>query len=144
MRESIPQRREPFRYGRGVEGRMRTLARLSVSAAAVLGAIGCSGQEGDPGCGDGFTGQSRTNEVERPGAETRDDAIRAELEELRFEASDEAVTDAVVNAIPVADPPGHEAVSVRTSEGFDVEMTLTPLDPGWAVDGSSWCEPVER
>ena len=123
---------------------MRTFARLTVSTVVVLGAIGCSGEEGDAGCGEGFTLRSSTNEVEGPGADTREDAIRAELAGLGFEASDEAIAEGVVNSAPAASPPGHEVVSVATAEGLDVEMTLTPLDPGWAVHGSSWCVPGDQ
>jgi len=107
----------------------------------ILGAIACSAGGGS-GCPDGFSGRSSPNEVDGPGTDTREDAVRAELEDLGFEASDEAIADAIVNARPAASPPGHEAVSVRTTEGLDVEMTLAPLDPGWTVDGSSWCEPA--
>ena len=123
---------------------MRILARLSVPALVVLGALGCSGQDGGSGCGEGFTERSRTNEVDAPGADTREDAIRAELVRLGFEASDVAIAGAVVNSKPAAGDSGREAVSVSTSEGIDIEMTLAPLDPGWAVDGSSWCVPGDQ
>jgi hypothetical protein len=59
---------------------------------------------------------------------------------LGFEASDAAIGDAIAGAVPAASPRGDVAVFVTTSEGFDVDMTLTPVDPGWAVEGSGWCE----
>jgi hypothetical protein len=117
---------------------MRNVPRLVMSVAVVLGAVACS-SSGDPGCGEGFVGRTETHDA--TSADTREQALHAALEDLGFEASDEAITEAVVNAIPAASPPGHETVSVRTSDGLDVQMTLTPLDPGWAVHGSSWCEP---
>jgi len=34
---------------------------------------------------------------------------------------------------------GTEEVEVETSEGVRITMTLKPLDPGWTVEGSTWC-----
>ena len=118
----------------------------AISIVVVLGLIGvaCSNDsglppEGSTGCGDGFTEGSSTNEVEGPGADTREDAIRAELFNLGFEASDEAIGDAIAGAVPAASPRGDVGVFLDTSDGLEVFMTLTHLDPGWAVEGSSWC-----
>jgi hypothetical protein len=39
------------------------------------------------------------------------------------------------------DNAGTEGVVVETTEGGIVTMTLTPLDPRWAVEASSRCAP---
>ena len=121
--------------------------RLFVSALVVLGGVTCASdagpsQEGSTGCGDGLTEHSSTIEVQGPGADTKEDAIRAELLHLGFEVSDEAIGDAIAGAVPAASPRGDVGVFMDTSEGFELFMTLTPVDPGWAVEGSSWCVPA--
>ena len=111
--------------------------------ALALGAIACSGSggvaEGEP-CPAGTTERTSTNELSGPGAETRDEAIRAELEAIGLDASDGAVAAGVVAAAPGGDA-GTELVKIETDGGAEVSMTLAPLDPGWAVEGSSWCAP---
>lgn len=57
-----------------------------------------------------------------------------------MDASDDAVAAGVVAAGPGADA-GTELVTIETDGGAEVSMTLAPLDPGWAVEGSSWCVP---
>jgi hypothetical protein len=118
-----------------------------LSVLVILGGVTCSNPsglpaEGSTGCGEGFTEHSTTNEVQGAGAGTKEDAIRVELLNLGFEASDEAIGNAIAGAVPAASPAGDVAVFVRTSEGLDVYMPLTALESGWTVTGSNWCEPV--
>ena len=37
---------------------------------------------------------------------------------------------------------GHGGLVVENDQGVEMTMLLAPLDPGWAVEASSWCEPV--
>jgi hypothetical protein len=121
-------------------------ARFATTAMAValaLGAIACSGFGGDAdgeSCPAGATERTSTNGSSGPGAETREDAIRAELEEIGLDATDDAIAAGVVAAGPGGSV-GTELVKVETENGIEVTMTLAPLDPGWAVEGSSWCVP---
>lgn len=114
-----------------------------MAVAFALGAIACSGSGSDAdgeSCPAGTTERTSTNELSGPGAETREEAIRAELEAIGLHASDDAVAAGVVAADPGGDA-GTELVKIDTDGGAEVSMTLAPLDPGWAVEGSSWCAP---
>jgi hypothetical protein len=117
-----------------------TLLGVCVATALLLGSVACSDDASTDGveCPDGTTLRTSTNEPAGDGFETRGEAIRAELQEIGLEASDEAITAAVVAAGPGGEA-GTELVEVRTEEGSVVSMTLAPLDPGWAVETSSWC-----
>jgi hypothetical protein len=121
-------------------------ARFATTAMAValaLGAIACSGSGGDAdgeSCPAWTTERTSTNGSSGPGAETREEAIRAELEEIGLDATDDAIAAGVVAADPGGDA-GTEVVKIETDGGAEVSMTLAPLDPGWAVEGSSWCAP---
>jgi hypothetical protein len=139
MRESIPQRRATTRYGRGVQRRMSIVVRLAlVTTVAVVGA--CGGDEGsDAGdCPDGLTRWTSSNEVQGPGTETREAAIERELAEHGLEATDEAVVAGVVAAGPGGNA-GTELVEIELTDGTVATMTLTPLEPGWAVSDAAWC-----
>ena len=108
-----------------------------------LGAITCSGSGDDVdtgSCPEGTIQWTSTNDLSGPGAETREEAIRAELREIGLEATDDAVAAGVVAAGPGGNV-GTELVKIETDDGTEVTMTLAPLDPGWAVEGSSWCAP---
>jgi hypothetical protein len=123
----------------------RSTARFAttIAVALALGAIACSGSGGDAvsgSCPPGTTERTSTNELSGPGAETREEAIRAELEAIGMDASDDAVAAGVVAAGPGGDA-GTELVKIKTDGGAEVSMTLAPLDPGWAVGGSTWCAP---
>lgn len=114
-----------------------------MAVALALGAMACSGSGGDAdgeSCPAGTTERTSTNGSSGPGVETREEAIRAELEAIGLDASDDAVAAGVVAADPGGDA-GTELVKVETDGGAEVSMTLAPLDPGWAVEGSSWCAP---
>lgn len=109
----------------------------------MFGAIGCAGSGGDAdggSCPAGTTERTSTNELSGPGAETREEEIRAELKAIGLDASKDPVAGGVVAAGPGGDV-GTELVKVEAEDGTVVTMTLTPLDPGWAVEGSSWCAP---
>jgi hypothetical protein len=122
----------------------------AVSIVIVLGLIGAAGalaagamSDDEPvpsRCPEGTTEWSSINEIAGPGASTREGAVRAELHDIGREASDEAIAAAVI-AGGSGGNVGTEGVVVETSEGGVVTMTLTPLDPGWAVEVSSWCAP---
>jgi hypothetical protein len=118
-------------------------ATTTIAVALALGAIACSGSGGDAdgeSCPAGTTERTSTNELSGPGAETRAEAIRAELDAMGLDASDDAVAAGVVAAGPGSDA-GTELVKIETDGGAEVSMTLAPVDPGWAVEGSSWCAP---
>jgi hypothetical protein len=145
MPESIPQRGVTTRYGRGVEGNVRIVARGWTIALLVSGAIACSGSEngggGDAPCPAGTTEQTAINELAGDGSETREDAIRAELRNIGLEASDEEIAAGVIAAEPGGDV-GSEEVRIETEGGGVATMTLQPLEPGWGVERTSWCEPA--
>lgn len=84
--------------------------------------------------------RTSTNDLSGPGAETREEAIRAELREIGLDASDDAVAAGVVAAGPGTNV-GTELVKIETEDSIEIRMTLAPLDPGWAVEGSTWCAP---
>ena len=122
----------------------------AVSIVIVLGLIGAAGalaagamSDDGPapmGCPEGATEGSSINEVADPGAPTRERAVRAELRDIGRGASDEAIAAAVI-AGGSGGNVGTEGIVVETSDRAVVTMTLTPLDPGWAVESSSWCAP---
>ena len=87
-----------------------------------------------------MTERASTNEPSGPGAGTREEAIRAELKEIGLDATEDAIATGVVEA-GAGGSVGSELVKVETQNGIEVTMTLAPLDPGWAVEGSSWCVP---
>ena len=114
-----------------------------MAVALALGAIACSRSGGDAdseSCPAETIERTSTNGSSGPGAETREEAIRAELEAIGLDASDDAIAAGVVAADPGGDG-GTELVKIETDGGAEVSMTLAPLDPGWAVEGSSWCAP---
>lgn len=118
-------------------------ATTTLSVVLALGAIACSGSGGDAdggSCPAGTTERTSTNEVSGPGPETREEAIRAELKAVGLDASDDAIAAGVVAAGPGGNV-GTELVKIETEDGTEVTMTLKPLDPGWAVEGSAWCAP---
>jgi hypothetical protein len=65
--------------------------------------------------------------------------VRAELERLEMAASDEAIASGVVASAP-GELPGTEELVVENDQGVEITMSLTPLDPGWAVQRSTWCD----
>ena len=67
--------------------------------------------------------------------------MRAELERLEMGASDEAIAAGVVASAP-GESPGTEELVVENDQGVEITMVLTPLDPGWAVQRSTWCDPT--
>ncbi len=67
--------------------------------------------------------------------------MRAELERLEMTATDEAIAAGVVASAP-GESAGTEELVVENDQGVEITMVLAPLDPGWAVEASSWCEPV--
>jgi hypothetical protein len=114
-------------------------------SAVLIGAAACSSSNGDSeanasGCPEGTTRWESINEFAGPPADSREDAVRVELENLAMDASDDAIAAAVIAAGPGGNV-GTEATEVETSEGVLVTMTLEPMDPGWAVGRSSWCAP---
>jgi hypothetical protein len=82
-----------------------------------------------------------TNEIEGPGAASREDAISTELGNLGLDATEDAINEGVVHAGPGGNV-GTERVTIESSDGTQVTMTLSPLDPGWAVESSTWCAPA--
>ena len=124
------------------DGRIRALLPLALTLV-----VACSGSEADTdagpaglSCPSGTVRIEETNDVAEPGAATREDAVRTELERLGLASSDQAISTGVIGSAPGADP-GTERVQIPLSEGLPVTMTLTPLDPGWAVTASSRCAP---
>ncbi len=114
---------------------------LSGVLAAV---VACSGSDGDANgsaCADGFTRTESMSDASGPGAATREEAVRAELDRLEMTASDEAIAAGVVASAP-GESAGSEELVVENDQGVEVTMLLEPLDPGWAVQRSTWCEPV--
>jgi hypothetical protein len=120
----------------------------SASARAVFAIVlaihagACSGSDdGGTTCPAGTTARTSTNELNGPGFEEREDAIRAELENLDLSANGEAITTGVVQAEP-GERAGTEVATIETDDGSVATMTLAPLDPGWAVEASTWCAPA--
>jgi hypothetical protein len=92
-------------------------------------------------CVDGTTrGDAGPATIEGSPPETREEAIRAALQHLDREASDAAITAGVVSTVAGAD--GVETVEIRTTDDVVVTMFLSPQDPGWLVQRSTWCAPV--
>lgn len=115
------------------------LARFSLALVLVVG--GCSDQGSDSGCPEGSSERTSEREVSDPSLQSREGAIQTGLDEIGMAATDEAIADAIVHAVAV--PNSHdEDFTIRTGDGIDVMMTLTPLDPGWAVRDLRWCEPL--
>ena len=100
--------------------------------------VACSG--GDAGCEDGTPREDVNDLSGGSGAETRDEAVGLTLGELDLEASDEAIAQAVAAA--TAGEGGAETIEVTTTDGVVVTMTLVPLDPGWGIERSTWCDPT--
>ena len=67
--------------------------------------------------------------------------MRAELERLEMAASDEAIAAGVVASAP-GESAGTEELIVDTDQEVEITMFLAPLDPGWAVQRSTWCDPI--
>lgn len=72
--------------------------------------------------------------------ETREQAIRARLRVIEMDASDDAISAALIASTP-GDDAGTERIVVETSNGVDVTMVLDPKSPGWDVQGTEWCAP---
>ena len=141
MRESIPHGSGLSGYGHDVVRDAVFAVVLSVMLAA---GVACSGSDGDAGgtaCPDGSTRTESASDAGGPGAATREDAVRGELERLQMAASDDAIAEGVVASAP-GESAGTEELVVENDQGVEVTMLLAPLDPGWAVERSSWCEPV--
>ena len=141
MRESIPHESGLSDYGHDV---LRDAFFAVVLSGVLAGGVACTGSDGDaddPACPDGFTRTESTSDAGGSGAGTREDAVRTELERLQMTGSDEAIAAGVVASAP-GESTGTEELVVENEQGVEVTMLLTPLDPGWAVERSSWCEPV--
>lgn len=128
---------------------MRRLLIRALTAVVVLGISTAGGCGERPeaeapsvaACPEGTTQWSAsTGFSEGTPAETRDEAVRRELESLRMKASKNAIAAAVIASSQGA--AGTEEIVVPTSGGVDVTMTLAPLDPGWGVERSEWCAPT--
>ena len=110
---------------------------------AVAGAASCGGpadgDEAAAGCPDGSTRRSSTEGLStgRP-VDSREAAIKVELENLEKKAPADAISAGIVASSPASD--GAENVDVATSSGV-VTMTLVPQMPGWRVERSTWCAP---
>jgi hypothetical protein len=107
--------------------------------------IACSGSTegaGGTSCPNGMSERRATNEIEGPGAASREDAIRTELGNLGLDAREDAISEGVVHAGPGGNVGWSERVTIESSDGTPVTMTLSPLDPGWAVESSTWCAPA--
>jgi hypothetical protein len=102
--------------------------------------VACSGAGDDAGCEDGTLREDVNDLTGGSGADTRDEAVGLELLNLDLEASDEAIGAAVAAAEPGEG--GAETVEVTLEDGVVVTMTLVPLDPGWGIERSTWCEPA--
>ncbi|HWL90255.1 MAG TPA: hypothetical protein VNP90_02715 [Actinomycetota bacterium] len=122
---------------------MRDLV-VVVLAGVLAAGVACSGSDGDAdgsACPDGLTRTESSSDAAGPGTSTREEAVRAELERLEMAASDEAIAAGVVASAP-GESAGTEELVVENDQGVEVTMLLAPLDPGWAVERSTWCEPV--
>jgi hypothetical protein len=104
--------------------------------AMLVALVACSGA-GDDGCEEGTAREDVNDLSGGSGAETRNEAVGLTLGELDLEASDDAIAQAVAAA--TAGEGGAETVEVTTTDGV-VTMTLVPLDPGWGIERSTWCE----
>jgi hypothetical protein len=125
-----------------MEGAIRRVA-LGV---VLLVAFACSGSddaEDGSACPEGTTRWERMEGLDDgTAADTRDEAISAELEAMGREASDEAISAAVVGSSPGSN--GGEMVEVETADGVIVTMTLVAQNPGWRVERSTWCAPGDQ
>jgi hypothetical protein len=106
----------------------------------LLALVACSGAGDDAGCEDGTLREDVNEVAGGSGADTREEAVSLELRNLDLEASDEAIGAAVAAAEPGEG--GAEIVEVTTADGVVVTMTMVPLDPGWGIERSAWCEPA--
>jgi hypothetical protein len=73
--------------------------------------------------------------------ESRDAAVKAEIDRLEIDITDDVIAAAIVRSSPAAN--SAEIVTIDTATG-PVTMTLAPQMPGWRVETVSWCEPAER
>ena len=73
--------------------------------------------------------------------ESRDAAVRTEMDRLEVDVTDDVIAAAIVHSSPA--PNSAEVVTIDTATG-PVTMTLAPQMPGWRVEAVSWCEPAER
>jgi hypothetical protein len=122
------------------------LKAIGTFVVAAMLTVACSGSEDDAEgapCPAGTIRRTSTNELEGPGAATREEAVQDELANLDMESSDQAIAAGVIASSPGSSP-GSEEIQVPLREGLPVTMTLIPLDPGWAVEGSTWCAPDEE
>jgi hypothetical protein len=112
----------------------------------LVGAFACSGSDGaEDGstCPEGTTPWERVEGLgDGTAADTREEAISAELEAMGRHASDEAISAAVVNGTPGSN--GGEGVEVETDDGVIVTMSLVAQNPGWLVERSTWCAPGDQ
>ncbi|MGH2678888.1 MAG: hypothetical protein ACRDG8_00140 [Actinomycetota bacterium] len=122
---------------------MEGAIRRAVSAVVLVGAVACSGSDGAgdaSACPEGTTRQEATGGYgDGTAADTREDAIRAELQSIDRRAADEEIAAGVVASAAGSD--GSEKVEIRTSDSVVVTMTLAPQNPGWRVERSTWCAP---
>ena len=123
---------------------MRDVVGKVILAGVLAAGVACSGSEGDPGgssCPDGFTRSESSSGAVGAGAATREEAVRAELARLEMPASDEAIAAGVVASAP-GESAGTEELILETDQEVEITMFLAPLDPGWAVQRSTWCEAI--
>ena len=122
---------------------LRKLVGSLAVAVAIVGVASCGGPAGGeetaPDCPDGSTRRSSTEGLSTGRAvDSREAAIKAELENLETKAPADAISAGIVASSPTSD--GAENVDVATSSGV-VTMTLVPQMPGWRVERSTWCAP---
>jgi hypothetical protein len=125
---------------RPVKRSVRAIVVGGVVTATLAVACGGAEESAPPACPEGSTPREVVNEIAGPGTTSREDAVRAALQNLGMEATDDAIAAGVIASSPGGSP-GTEEVEIQTSEGSPFTMTLAPLDPGWTVERSSWCAP---
>jgi len=125
---------------------MDGVVRRVALGVVLLGAFACSGSDGEgdgSACPEGTTRWESTEGFsDGTAADTREDAIRAELENLSWQASNEAISAGVVGSEPGSN--GGEEVEIETDDGVIVTMTLVAQNPGWRVERSTWCAPGDQ
>src|SRR5687767_14916985 len=119
MRESIP-------HWPGLSGFGHDVPRNAVAAVVLAGVLAgggaCAGSDGEAdgsSCSDGSTRSESANDAAGPGAATREEAVRAELERLEMAASDEAIAAGVVASAPGGSP-GTEELVVENDQGVEI------------------------
>jgi hypothetical protein len=120
-----------------VTGGSLLLAIAFAFATACGGGSDGSGSDASP-CPAGTTRRTSAGQTGGADATTREDAVRAQLDVLALEASDEAISAGVIASAPGA-AAGTERLVVEAAGGVEVTMILAPQDPGWAVERAEWC-----